>query len=134
MLDFSEPTWTEVCSSLEYQEYSLLFDDLIAFQIAERDLIEQRRLQAEHATAMRLQELRTMPYREYLQTPEWDERASQTYCRFGGRCALCNAAGDLEAHHRTYERRGHEESSDLTALCPTCHGLFHEWRDLTRQR
>jgi 5-methylcytosine-specific restriction endonuclease McrA len=75
---------------------------------------------------MRAEELRTMPYREYLQTPKWQERASQTYLRFGGRCALCNEAGDLEAHHRTYERRGREEPADLTALCPSCHSLFHE--------
>jgi 5-methylcytosine-specific restriction endonuclease McrA len=134
MFEYQGPTWTEVCSSIEYQEYSLLFDDVIAFQMAESDLVERRRLQAEHAAAMRAERLRTMPYREYLRTPEWHERASKTYVRFGGRCAFCNAPGDLEAHHRTYERRGHEEPGDLTALCPSCHSLFHEWRDLARQR
>jgi hypothetical protein len=74
--------------------------------------------------------LRAMPYREYLATPEWHARAEATYKRFGGRCALCNAPGDLQAHHRTYERRGEEELDDLTALCPGCHALFHEWRHL----
>jgi hypothetical protein len=78
----------------------------------------------------RLDELQTMPYREYLRTPEWRERASVTYARFGWRCAVCNGGADLEAHHRTYDRRGVEEPGDLTALCPSCHGLFHEWREL----
>jgi hypothetical protein len=130
LFEYREPLWAEVCSSIEYQEYSLLFDDEIAFLMAESDLIEERKLQAERAAAMRADELRTMPYREYLQTPEWQERASQTYLRFRGRCALCNAAADLQAHHRTYERRGYEEPADLIALCPSCHSLFHEWRDL----
>lgn len=78
----------------------------------------------------RLDELQTMPYREYLRTPEWSERASATYARFAWRCAVCNGGGDLEAHHRTYDRRGAEEPGDLTALCPARHGLFHEWREL----
>jgi hypothetical protein len=40
---------------------------------------------------------------------------------------------DLEAHHRTYERRGEELPEDLTALCPTCHRWFHEWLGLARR-
>jgi hypothetical protein len=78
----------------------------------------------------RREELRTMPYHKYLRTPEWRERAEATYERFGGRCAFCNASGDLAAHHRTYERRGEEEPGDLTAFCPGCHSVLHEWRDL----
>jgi hypothetical protein len=80
--------------------------------------------------AWRLRDLRAMPYREYLQTPEWHTRAQETYARFGFRCALCNDDRDLNAHHRTYERRGCELPTDLTALCAGCHALFHEWRDL----
>jgi hypothetical protein len=78
----------------------------------------------------RVCDLKTMPYREYLQTPEWHVRAQEAYARFGFRCALCNDERDLNAHHRTYERRGCELPADLTALCAGCHGLFHEWRDL----
>jgi 5-methylcytosine-specific restriction endonuclease McrA len=133
VFEYQEPKWAEVCSSIEYQQYSLLFDDLIAFQMAEGELIEQRRVQAEHAAAMRAHELRTMPYRQYLRTPEWRQRAEEAYARFEGRCAVCNATDYLEAHLRTYERRGHEAPTDLTALCPSCHSVFHEWRDLASQ-
>jgi 5-methylcytosine-specific restriction endonuclease McrA len=78
----------------------------------------------------RAETLAQMPYHEYLRTPEWSERADATYRRFDYRCAVCNADGDLHAHHRTYERRGSEHDNDLVALCPACHSLFHEWRRL----
>jgi hypothetical protein len=71
-----------------------------------------------------------MPYREYLRTPEWRERAEATYDRFDYRCAFCNSPNDLHAHHRTYDRRGCELPGDLTAVCASCHGVLHEWREL----
>lgn len=79
----------------------------------------------------RLEELRSMPYREYLRTPEWRERRLTALARAEHRCEVCNATSNLEAHHRTYARRGEEQDSDLTVLCRSCHGLFHEHRDLT---
>lgn len=42
----------------------------------------------------------------------------------GFRCRVCNAGPEdaqLEVHHRTYERLGCEETSDLTTLCSECH-------------
>jgi 5-methylcytosine-specific restriction endonuclease McrA len=95
-------------------------------------LIEQRRVAIVPSmrAARRARELVAMPYRHYLATPEWAERAAETRRRFGHRCAVCNADAELDAHHRTYERRGAEEPADLTALCRACHALFHEWRDL----
>lgn len=74
----------------------------------------------------RLQELRTMPYQAYLQTPEWQEKRDQALERSGHRCQLCNSDDSLNVHHRTYERRGNEELSDLTVLCRQCHNLFHD--------
>jgi len=73
----------------------------------------------------RLTELRTMPYEDYLQTPEWAERRAFAIQRAGNRCQICNSADDLNAHHRTYERRGNEEPGDLTVLCQSCHAWFH---------
>lgn len=74
----------------------------------------------------RLQELRTMPYQAYLQTPEWQEKRDQALESAGHRCQLCNSDDSLNVHHRSYERRGNEESSDLTVLCRACHSLFHD--------
>ena len=58
--------------------------------------------------ADRLDELRAMPYRKYLRTPEWQERRSRALSRAHGRCQTCNGDKHLEVHHRTYERLGEE--------------------------
>jgi 5-methylcytosine-specific restriction endonuclease McrA len=37
----------------------------------------------------------------------------------------------LQVHHRTYERLGHEQAGDLTALCANCHRAV---TDMLRRR
>ncbi len=74
-----------------------------------------------------LEHLHTMPYREYLQTPEWQETRKRIMKRAGFRCQVCNAYGvRLNVHHRTYERRGYEHDRDLIVLCENCHQIFHD--------
>lgn len=75
-------------------------------------------------------DLRTMPYDEYLQTMHWRHIRRLKLDEAGHRCEVCNAQDRLQVHHRTYERRGEEQLSDLTVLCADCHGLFHEHRKL----
>jgi len=76
-----------------------------------------------------LELLRTMPYDEYLQTPEWQEKRKEALRRADYRCQLCNSDESLDVHHRTYERRGYELASDLIALCRDCHKTFHAIED-----
>lgn len=67
---------------------------------------------------------RKVDYHEYIKSPEWRERATQAKERAGWRCQTCNVPGDysiLDAHHRTYERLGHEDPDDITVLCRPCH-------------
>lgn len=73
----------------------------------------------------RLRELRAMPYRDYLRTPEWDQRRRAAVKRARGACQVCNAKARLDVHHRTYARLGCEWATDLIALCRPCHGTFH---------
>lgn len=73
----------------------------------------------------RERELRTMPYAEYLRTPEWAERRHAALERAGWRCQVCNTDLNLQVHHRTYARRGAELPGDLTVLCAGHHALFH---------
>jgi 5-methylcytosine-specific restriction endonuclease McrA len=75
--------------------------------------------------AIYLHGLTTMPYDAYLQTPEWKARAHEVKLLRGNRCEDCGATTNLEAHHLTYERRGHEASDDLRVLCRECHAKTH---------
>jgi hypothetical protein len=77
----------------------------------------------------REERLAAMPYREYLETPEWDERRRAAYRKAGYRCQLCGASGvELHAHHRAYGRRGRTgEEDDLIVLCARCHKRAHEF-------
>jgi len=91
----------------------------------QRERHEEYQIRDEQVRA-RLRDLRAMPYREYLQTPEWQARRARHLKSAGFRCQVCNAVGvQLDVHHRTYERRGSEYFKDLIALCRTCHKLFH---------
>jgi hypothetical protein len=74
----------------------------------------------------RLQELRTMPYKEYLLTPEWKERRHLHLEYAGDRCQVCNSPSSLHVHHRTYANRGNERFTDLIVMCATCHLHFHD--------
>ncbi len=73
-----------------------------------------------------IQHLRAMPYREYLQTEHWQDLRQRMLKRSKFKCQVCNRSGQLQVHHRTYERRGYEELSDLIVLCANCHSTFHE--------
>jgi hypothetical protein len=73
----------------------------------------------------RERQLATMPYREYLQTGEWQEHRKSALKRARWRCQVCNRDRTLHVHHRTYERRGRELARDLIVLCDDCHALYH---------
>ncbi|MGH3427730.1 MAG: HNH endonuclease signature motif containing protein [Mycobacteriales bacterium] len=76
-------------------------------------------------TEARVQQLRTMPYAEYLQTPEWKGLRYKKLRAVGFCCEFCSARINLQVHHRTYERRGCERLDDLRVLCDSCHGKLH---------
>lgn len=77
-------------------------------------------------TQARLEELRAMPYREYLRTPEWSYQRHAALARAGHCCQLDRRhRTDLEVHHNSYERRGNEQPSDLVVLCNACHSKHH---------
>ena len=73
--------------------------------------------------------LKSMPYKEYLQTDHWKHTRKSALKRAEYRCQLCNGDAMLQVHHRTYERRGHERASDLIVLCRQCHKDFHRIED-----
>ena len=60
-------------------------------------------------------------YREYLLSPWWREFRKKILKGWDYKCCWCNSPDDLEVHHRTYERLGHEKLNDCVCLCKKCH-------------
>jgi 5-methylcytosine-specific restriction endonuclease McrA len=89
-----------------------------AFYIASYYLRKYRRL--------RLNQLKSMPYKEYLKTKEWQRKRKEKLEEANYKCQRCNIFGvELDVHHLTYERRGEELPEDLIVLCKKCHAKEH---------
>src|SRR5438093_4983788 len=57
-----------------------------------------RRIESE----LRKGELADLPYPEYLQTPEWQQKRRAALEQAEYRCQVCNRGEHLNVHHRTY--------------------------------
>jgi hypothetical protein len=81
----------------------------------------------EQIDSERLAALQSMPYKQYLRTPEWQRTRAAALERANHRCSLDATHSDgLEVHHRTYERLGAELEADVIVLCHGCHQLHHQ--------
>lgn len=97
------------------------------WRLAGAALESPRAASEETVSPERLSELRAMPYREYLRTPEWQRKRGAALHRAGYCCMIDVTHGEeLEVHHNTYERLGAELESDLIVLCSDCHRLHHQ--------
>jgi restriction endonuclease Mrr len=97
------------------------------WRLTDAALVEPQTPVADELPAQRLAELQTMPYDEYLRTPEWKQTRAVALVHADHRCALDpEHPGQLEVHHRYYERRGAELPNDLIVLCHACHQLHHK--------
>lgn len=72
-----------------------------------------------------------LTYQQYLRAPEW---ANRRLAALKGirECQACGREARLDAHHRSYERLGHEEPGDLVALCGVCHRGVHQIQKVRR--
>ena len=92
-------------------------------------LVPNKGLRGKPVLRLYLQQTTEIDYQEYIQSPEWRQKAKEAKERAGYRCQLCNKPGDdkcLHAHHRTYERLGDELPEDITVLCDVDHAKFHD--------
>ena len=75
----------------------------------------------------RLDELRNMPYADYLQSPEWLETQRAAIKRSGNHCQVCNAGDvNLSAYHKSLENLGCELEADVIVLCAGCYDLLYQ--------
>ena len=92
-------------------------------------------------TETSLRKFRVLPYSDqidyptYINSNAWIQKSEEAKRRAGYRCQVCNRSSReavLDAHHRTYERLGHERPEDITVLCRDCHELYETNRIKTR--
>lgn len=75
----------------------------------------------------RLRQLGYSSYWQYIDSPAW--RSVRAHYRNSGLpqdCKLCGATEKIVLHHRTYDRVGEEELTDLAPLCFSCHSMVHQ--------
>lgn len=110
---------TELTSKYSWDQCKICRDE----EMAQRDAKYREQNEAHFRDQ---KALRTMPYKEYLQTDHWQILRKTMLKRAGYKCSLCGESKPLHVHHNTYERRGCERISDLVVLCHECHEAFHE--------
>jgi len=64
-------------------------------------------------------------YARYLKSNHWRNFRIKVLTFWGYRCCICKEKSNLEVHHNTYERIGHEELQDCIAVCRSCHKAIH---------
>jgi 5-methylcytosine-specific restriction protein A len=65
-------------------------------------------------------------YNSYLKSDDWASKRKSILKRDNYQCQACGSRQQLQVHHRSYKRAGHELAADLTVLCRTCHMKKHE--------
>ena len=81
-------------------------------------------------------------YSKYLASERWKELRDAKLCEVGDKCQRCKRRSNLQVHHLTYERLGHERLTDLQVLCESCHEKAHnlfptvkdDWEPLKGQK
>lgn len=99
-----------------------LFKQLKQAETAKKALVKQARLIKKNM----VDELKKMPYTDYLQTLHWGAIRKRALKRARQKCQLCNSENAvLNVHHNNYERRGKERITDVIVLCQACHAKHH---------
>ena len=65
-------------------------------------------------------------YQAYLCTDHWRNVREHRLSEDLWRCQGCGTVNNLQVHHKSYERLGHERLEDLVTLCRKCHRLVHD--------
>lgn len=76
---------------------------------------------------LRKEELKKMPYKDYLKSCEWQSKRKTALKDADYKCQLCGVADtEMHVHHKNYDRRGEELPEDLIVLCKNCHAKHHD--------
>jgi 5-methylcytosine-specific restriction endonuclease McrA len=62
-----------------------------------------------------------MRYVDYILSPAWRAMRNWRLAEDKFTCRGCGRKHELQVHHLSYERLGHEDIDDLITLCVRCH-------------
>lgn len=69
-------------------------------------------------------------YEQHIRSARWKNMKRDFRKLRGNKCERCGSGHNLELHHKTYERLGHELIKDLELLCSGCHSVADQEREL----
>lgn len=98
-------------SSVAFAEFSRIFG-IVYFRVIRCKKFEPSRSKSGHTA--------------YLKSEKWKGLRRRAIDRADFKCERCGSAVNLEVHHLTYKRFGHEELDDLVVLCNSCHNQIHQ--------
>lgn len=132
--DEFSPEW-DLRKSAEYAEMLPVFESLCeqeAIRKQEAEQVYKDRILAQIDRSNSFYSRVYVDYKTYINSPEWQvkrlERLKLDHCQ----CQFCGSAVNVEVHHLTYRRLGHEDINDLITLCDNCHRSVH-WEDIRRK-
>lgn len=70
---------------------------------------------------------RRKEYGGYLESDHWKAIRKAALQQSNYQCSKCGSKSDLNVHHKTYARKGHERLDDLEVLCYQCHMETHAY-------
>ncbi|MBD0381299.1 HNH endonuclease signature motif containing protein [Paenibacillus sedimenti] len=108
----------EARSPISTKELDALFLEIIYYEESKRYYSQEF-----------IQELQGMLYANYIKTAHWIRARAAAISKHGKVCFNCKVTleKDINVHHLTYERRGHEDLNDLIVLCRECHYEVHKF-------
>jgi 5-methylcytosine-specific restriction endonuclease McrA len=66
---------------------------------------------------------RRAAYERHIKSTQWRNSRRAIIKLRGNKCERCPSTFELDLHHKTYERLGREQLSDLELLCKACHKI-----------
>jgi 5-methylcytosine-specific restriction endonuclease McrA len=122
----------EICVYSDFSQFNKYYKGNYTCEKCKEEIQNKREQEIKEKQAVEkynqdayLLKLKSMPYKDYLETDHWKQLRKRKLRLSGYKCQICGSKEDLNVHHNTYENRGCEKDEDLVVLCNECHKKHH---------
>lgn len=117
----------------EFLANSFVPGEIVTPKFLRKKRLAQKRIRKREARKAERKRIRdqqnsrhTSQYQKYMRSTKWEDKRQEAFEVHGKQCNRCGGFRDLQVHHLTYERLGHEDAkTDLEVLCLACHENEH---------